>query len=142
LAFLDTQNNIAVIGHPSGIPLKIASNAVVLRNEVDAPYFVTNLDTFGSNSGSPVINMDTYQVEGILVRGMTDYILSGDGSCVQVNRCPESGGADCSGENVTKMEALNGFIPETTTTNSDSRYFCYPGFYEGFPNCDQGVADN
>ena len=111
---LGTQDNVAVIGYPSGIPLKIASNAVVLSNETEEPFFVTNLDTFGSNSGSPIINMDTYQVEGILVRGTTDYVLSDDGSCVQVNRCPERGGVNCAGENATKISIVAEFIPENS----------------------------
>lgn len=109
---LGTQDSVAVIGYPSGIPLKIASNAVVLSNEIEEPYFVTNLDTFGSNSGSPVINTETYQVEGILVRGTADYVLSNNGSCVRVNRCPESGSVNCAGENATKMKLVSEFIPE------------------------------
>ncbi len=103
---LETQNNVAVLGYPSGLPLKIASNAFVMSNSANDPFFVANLDTFGSNSGSPVINANTYRVEGILVRGMTDYVPSSDGSCIQVNRCPESGGLNCAGENATKMARL------------------------------------
>ncbi len=109
---LGAQDNVAVIGYPSGIPLKIASNAVVLSNEAGNPFFITNLDAFGSNSGSPVINTATYQVEGILVRGTADYVLSNDGSCVQVNRCPEGGGVNCAGENATKMAIVSEIIPE------------------------------
>ena len=112
---LTAQNGVAVIGHPSGLPLKIASDAVVIHNAASEPFFVTNLDTFGSNSGSPVINTITYQVEGILVRGAKDYILSDDQSCIQVNRCPESGGGDCVGENATKMSVVAESIPATTT---------------------------
>ena len=61
---LEAQNNVAVLGYPSGLPLKIASNAFVMSNNANDPFFVANLDTFGSNSGSPVINANTYQVEG------------------------------------------------------------------------------
>lgn len=122
---LGAQDSVAVIGHPSGIPLKIASSAIVLSNEAEEPFFVTNLDTFGSNSGSPVINMDTYQVEGILVRGMTDYVLSDEGACVKVNRCPEGGGANCAGENATKMSVLAEFIPESKAAESPGLN-CFP----------------
>jgi len=114
---LEEQDNVAVIGYPSGIPLKIASNSFVLRNESEIPLFVTNLDTFGSNSGSPIINMNTYQVEGILVRGITDYVLSDNGSCIRVNRCPEDGNAECAGENATKMAIVSEFIPENSVTS-------------------------
>lgn len=117
---LGFQDNVAVIGHPSGLPMKIASNAFVMSNEKDNPFFVANLDTFGSNSGSPVVNTTTYQVEGILVRGMTDYTLSNDGSCVQVNRCPEGGSANCAGENATKMSVVANSIPEKLSTNPNN----------------------
>ena len=100
---LSANNEVAVIGHPSGLPMKIASKAFVLSNNIENTYFVTNLDTFGSNSGSPVINLNSYQVEGSLVQGTTDYVISDEGSCIQVNRCPESGDDNCAGENATKM---------------------------------------
>lgn len=121
---LEAQNNVAVLGYPSGLPLKIASNAFVMSNDNNDPFFITNLDTFGSNSGSPVINTATYQVEGILVRGTTDYVLSGDGSCIQVNRCPESGGPNCAGENATKMTRLAELISDNTVADS-SGLNCY-----------------
>jgi len=111
---LETQTGVAVIGYPSGLPLKIASDAVVTSNETGEPFFTTNLDTFGSNSGSPVINMETYQVEGILVRGANDYVLSNDQTCVQVNRCPEGGNEICGGENATKMAMVAKLIPNNT----------------------------
>jgi V8-like Glu-specific endopeptidase len=122
---LEAQTNVAVLGYPSGLPLKVASNAYVMGNDVNNPFFVANLDTFGSNSGSPVINANSYQVEGILVRGMTDYILSNDGSCIQVNHCPEGGGPNCAGENATKMARLATSIPDSTDTGS-SGLNCYP----------------
>lgn len=123
---LEAQNNVAVLGYPSGLPLKIASNAFVMNNEASSPLFVTNLDTFGSNSGSPVINMDTYRVEGLLVSGTTDYVLSDDGSCVQVNRCPESGDFNCAGENATKMAMLADGISESMAGKPQGSN-CYPG---------------
>ena len=49
---LDTP--LVVIGHPSGLPTKIADGAWVRNNESEY-YFVTNLDTFGGNSGSAVL---------------------------------------------------------------------------------------
>ena len=116
---IEMQMNVAVLGHPSGLPMKIASEAFVISNDSSEPFFVTNLDTFGSNSGSPVINTATYLVEGILVRGANDYILSDDGSCIQVNRCPEGGGVNCAGENATKMAIVSESIPE----NSDPSWW-------------------
>ena len=115
---LEAQDQVAVIGHPSGLPLKIASDAFVIRNKSGEPFFIANLDTFGGNSGSPVINTESYQVEGIVVSGMPDYALSEDATCIQVNRCPDSGGVNCAGEIATKMEMLGDQIAETTTRKS------------------------
>jgi hypothetical protein len=123
---LKAQDNVAVLGYPSGLPEKIASNAFVMSNQAGSPFFVANLDTFGSNSGSPVINMDTYQVEGILVRGAADYVLAQDGSCVQVNRCPEAGDASCAGENATKMAFLAEPIAQDTQARPGD-FNCYAG---------------
>lgn len=66
-------DSLVVIGHPSGIPTKIADGAEVKStNDI---YFQANLDTYGGNSGSAVFNSITGIVEGILVRGMTDYVF-------------------------------------------------------------------
>ncbi len=70
---------VGVIGHPAGLPTKIAfGDTTVVRDSSEAGYFVTNLDTYGGNSGSPVFNADTGLVEGILVRGEEDFELDGD----------------------------------------------------------------
>lgn len=99
---LNTSTNISndqglyVIGHPVGLPMKIAGGAEVRENE-NPLYFVANLDTYGGNSGSPVFNSETHQVEGILVRGETDFIKIGN--CKVSNACPTSG---CRGEDVSR----------------------------------------
>lgn len=44
--------NLTVIGHPSGLPLKVAGDASV--RSVLPEFLVANLDTYGGNSGSAV----------------------------------------------------------------------------------------
>jgi V8-like Glu-specific endopeptidase len=85
---------LVVIGHPTGLPTKIADGAKVrsLKNK----FFVANLDTYGGNSGSAVFNADSGVIEGILVRGENDYVYSG--MCRVSNVCPDTG---CRGEDVT-----------------------------------------
>jgi len=122
---LEAQDKVAVIGYPSGLPLKVASDAFVMSNESGDPFFIANLDTFGGNSGSPVINTDTYQVEGIVVSGMPDYAFSEEAACIQVNHCPDSGGVNCAGEIATKMEMLTEQIAESTTSNPNGLN-CFP----------------
>ncbi|MES2469463.1 MAG: serine protease [Verrucomicrobiota bacterium] len=77
---------VYTIGHPCGLPLKIADNAKVrVRMETQNPCFRATLDTYGGNSGSPVFNAATHKVEGILVRGGKDFkLIKKDGCNVSV----------------------------------------------------------
>ncbi|MFA5582990.1 MAG: serine protease [Bacteriovoracaceae bacterium] len=92
----NVQDPLVVIGHPTGVPTKIADGANV--RSLKGTYFVANLDTFGGNSGSAVFNAETGVVEGILVRGTTDYVYDREQKCQVSNVCTNSG---CRGEDVT-----------------------------------------
>jgi V8-like Glu-specific endopeptidase len=92
---LEDGDQLAIIGHPSGLPSKISAGAKVL----DASHensIKTNLDSFGGNSGSVVINIKTGKVEGILVSGAPDYIYSDDpqNECQLVNKRKEDEGEE------------------------------------------------
>lgn len=91
--------SLRVIGYPAGLPVKVAGGAQV--RSVQAQYLVANLDTYGGNSGSAVFNAVTGEVEGILVRGETDYVNTG--SCRVSNHCTDTG---CRGEDVTLFERV------------------------------------
>lgn len=114
-AALKKGDEIFVIGHPSGLPVKVAAGATVRDPSPDG-YFVANLDTYGGNSGSAVFNARTGLVEGILVRGENDFVYK-DG-CRVSNVVPAEGGR---GEDVTKVSELSQVIPkgeeETTAVN-------------------------
>jgi Trypsin-like peptidase domain len=104
----DTQA-VHVIGHPSGLPTKFAGRAAVCDNEPSAS-FKANLDTYGGNSGSPVFNSDTHEVEGILVGGETDFVRRGD--CYVSLVCPAPG--DCKGEDCTRTNEFAHLVPAVT----------------------------
>ncbi|MGD9643710.1 MAG: serine protease [Elusimicrobiales bacterium] len=71
---IKNNTSVFVIGHPSGLPAKVAGDAVVRQADIEGTrFFSTNLDTFGGNSGSPVFNEKTLLIEGILVSGRKDY---------------------------------------------------------------------
>ncbi len=138
-----TSGNVAVntplvlIGHPSGLPAKVAGGAVVRTNSNDI-FFSANTDSFGGNSGSAVINAQTGRVEGILVRGDQDYdIIDGpDGERCRVERvCPIDG---CEGEDVTKMTVVTG-VPLLVDAQAIKK-----GFYEdkNFPVASEGLPLN
>jgi hypothetical protein len=97
---IDPLTSVLVIGHPSGLPAKLAAGAQVRR--VMQNYFTANLDTFYNNSGSPVFNLETGLLEGLLVQGGGDFEWKGPGQgCKVVKRCPDQG---CRGEDVIKIE--------------------------------------
>ncbi len=95
--------SLVVIGHPTGLPTKIADGANV--RSLQGKFFVANLDTYGGNSGSAVFNVETEEVEGILVRGETDYVLNSALGCQVSNVCPADG---CRGEDVTYIRNVSG----------------------------------
>lgn len=111
---------LTAIGYPSGLPVKVAPNGTVRSINASAGYFVTDLDTFAGSSGGPVINSETYKIEGILVRGGVDYIY-GSGTPVpdprspylyepgQANVYPQDGGR---GEDVTLSTEFQALIPK------------------------------
>lgn len=104
---LKNGDGIFVVGHPVGLPLKLADAARV-RDFSKVGYFAADLDTFGGNSGSPVFNTKTKKIEGILVRGDEDFIDSPAG-CTTMATYEQTGGR---GEDVTKISVLASFIPK------------------------------
>ena len=90
---------LVVIGHPSGLPTKISDGALIRSNK-NKYYFQTNLDTFGGNSGSAVFDSESGQVEGILVRGESDYVLDSVSNCQRPKVCKMN---ECRGEDVTRI---------------------------------------
>ena len=76
---LDTP--LVMIGHPSGLPQKIADGATV--KEILEFGFKANVDAFGGNSGSAVFNEKTGEVVGILVNGANDYSLDSRSRCIR-----------------------------------------------------------
>lgn len=90
------NEKLVVIGHPSGLPTKIADGAYV--KSLQTKFFRANLDTYGGNSGSAVFNANTGVVEGILVRGATDYVYDSNQGCRVSNVLGQHEG---NGEDVT-----------------------------------------
>lgn len=104
---LKAGDKVGVIGHPSGLPVKVAFGASEVRDVSKPGYFVANLDTYGGNSGSAVFNTRTGLIEGILVRGENDFVYQN--GCRVSNVCKAN---ECRGEDVTKISALATLIPE------------------------------
>ena len=65
------SSTVAAIGHPRGLPTKIANSGELL--EIFPESFRTNLDTYTMNSGSGVFNEKTGELEGVLISGSLDF---------------------------------------------------------------------
>jgi V8-like Glu-specific endopeptidase len=100
-----TGTPLYVIGHPNGLPAKLAGGAKVLANR-SRTFFKANLDTFEGNSGSPVFDAATNRVAGILVRGDPDYRATAKG-CYVLNVRPNKSG----NEDVTRATLLVPHVP-------------------------------
>lgn len=115
-------DKLVVIGHPSGLPTKIAAGAKI--RSVGDVFFSANLDTYGGNSGSAVFNATTGVIEGILVRGDKDYVWDFDKGCQVSNQVSEDSGR---GEDVTlitnikELKKINSKQP--SQTRSDLPYW-------------------
>ncbi len=92
---------VYMIGHPTGLPKKVALNASILSSD-NAGFYYTTLDSFQGNSGSPVFDLETNEVIGVLVSGMVDYAWNG--SCNYSALCKPP---YCLGEKVIR---INGFL--------------------------------
>jgi V8-like Glu-specific endopeptidase len=93
---ISVGEDLVVIGHPSGLPTKIADGAKVSTRS--GKFFSAHLDTYGGNSGSAVFNANTGAIEGILVRGARDYVYDSAQGCMASNVLGQSEGK---GEDVT-----------------------------------------
>ena len=63
---------VFMIGYPRGLTEKFSLDRKVSSN-TDPSYFSADLDCFHGNSGSPVFNSKTLEVEGIFVRGEGNF---------------------------------------------------------------------
>jgi len=101
---------VMTMGHPSGLPLKVSTYATVVKPVAEHDrFFVTNLDSFGGNSGGPVFNAATGLIEGVLVRGDSDSFLQTFDGCNVFHVKPQNAGA---GVSANKLDKVLEFIPE------------------------------
>ena len=73
---------LCTIGHPVGVHRTFTPNGGFYKPFTDNVTFLTDLDTFRGNSGSPILNMETARVEGILIRGYSDVFENEEGCYV------------------------------------------------------------
>lgn len=99
---VDSNDQLFTIGHPMGLPLTYQPGANV-RSNISIHTFVTTLDTFSGNSGSPVFNEKTKMVEGILIKGEDDLEYDVEYGCYKNKVCSKN---ECRGETVLRSTSL------------------------------------
>tara|TARA_R110000764_G_scaffold127577_1_gene215392 strand:- start:2075 stop:3244 length:1170 start_codon:yes stop_codon:yes gene_type:complete len=99
-SLLKKGDEIYMLGYPMGLPQKLSINADITDN-TPLQYFFSSLDGFQGNSGSPVFNLKTNKVIGVLVSGMIDYVLYGD--CYRTTLCQMP---YCEGEKAIRIEKI------------------------------------
>jgi len=75
-------SDLTLIGHPNGIPMKVAAGGVVTSLAPDGSFGEGTVDAFAGNSGSGIFN-DVGQLVAVLDSGNDDYVSSG--GCFIVN---------------------------------------------------------
>ena len=107
---IDLNTDVFMIGHPLGLPQVITTSAKVI--DTSSPtQFKTTLDSFAGNSGSPVFNASTFEVEGVLVAGQEDFDTSENG-CLKYKTFSEifDGSSSSLGESVSRISEMFPFI--------------------------------
>lgn len=107
---------LLIIGHPFGLPQKIADGARVKTGNIlgifkpfrtymrKQDFFISNLDSFAGNSGSPVLNQKTGKVEGILIEGADDFTFDETSGCKRAIH--RKNGANSAEEKVFRIDRI------------------------------------
>ncbi|MCK5884782.1 MAG: trypsin-like peptidase domain-containing protein [Bacteriovoracaceae bacterium] len=95
---------VAMIGHPTGLPMKVTSGANTISEGENSS--TTTLDAFGGNSGSPVFDRADGKLIGMLISGGEDFVIAKDKNCKIEKKCKAFSTANgCSGEEVMKIKS-------------------------------------
>ncbi|MEM6954255.1 MAG: serine protease [Myxococcota bacterium] len=88
---LSVGTSLTLIGHPNGIPMKIADGGEVRRSDRDGRWLSASVDAFSGNSGSGVFD-DEARLVALLDSGDTDYVSAGRCNVVNVIDDPDDRG--------------------------------------------------
>lgn len=117
---ITSSNRVLTFGYPRGLPLKYVDDGKVREDRPGQAYFVSTLDTFRGNSGSPVFDSNSEKLVGILIRGdkdfVDDYTACKDSVCFRNNSCTCENSCKtskicsidgCRGEHVMKLSKIS-----------------------------------
>jgi hypothetical protein len=95
------------------VPRKYATGAIV-RENAESTFFQANVDAYRGNSGSPVVNLDSMMVEGLLVRGLPTFAEDTVAGCDRSVPCPDTGCVEdgrAQWEDVTRATGFSALVP-------------------------------
>ncbi len=107
----DINTRLVLIGHPRGLPTKIADDAFITSIK-DGSILMSNVDAYTGNSGSGVFNAESGFLEGVLSYGNEDYEENEELTCFtsQVYRMQDGG------EAIMKIDPVRDFLKTYQTT--------------------------
>ncbi|GIL17837.1 MAG: hypothetical protein BroJett040_15880 [Oligoflexia bacterium] len=110
---LQENSKVFTLGFPAGLPLKFTDQGKIRKIGSGNNFYVTDLDSFGANSGSPLFDAETYQIAGIIVRGESDFEWDSQKDCRSIKYCKQD---ECRGEDATHIRyaasALKAIFPQ------------------------------
>lgn len=74
---IDMKDELIAMGHPDGMPLKVAADAYVA--DQNKTHFTVSSDIAGSSKGAGIFNARTYELEGMLIGGSKNFENTSDG---------------------------------------------------------------
>jgi hypothetical protein len=142
-------SELAVCGHPVGIPAKFVDNGWVQGTAES--YFQANVDAYTGNSGSVVVSLnqdgELHLVEGVLVRGNIDFVVAAGAGCYESYQCPDSGcGSSGALEEITRVTRFADYLPTEPhcgdgVCNADEDCATCPDDCGPCPFCGDGTCD-
>ena len=109
--FIERGAPLTVIGHPSGLPMKLTQGNVVTDDK--ERYMNTTLDIYKGNSGSPVFDNEG-KVHGIVIRGSGGNSFEiVNGECGRSKQCEDIGDpTGCIGNHALRIDPIRIFTNE------------------------------
>jgi hypothetical protein len=114
---VDAKAELVLIGNPEGMPTKIAAGGRIMSS--DDISITAAINSYTGNSGSAVFNAKTWQVEGILIAGETDYVDDTRYNCRVSKICKKDD--DCQGESIVKSSVIKEFVPRKIEAERDKK---------------------
>jgi len=107
---------LTMIGYPLGLPQKVTNHGHIVRRNDDGDY-VSDVDAFHGNSGSPVfvtssLASDRPQLVGVLSFGEPDTRLDNQRQCKVSHRCEQAElkSYACQGETISPVEKVSEYF--------------------------------